>query len=305
MAATEVFTGTIFHSLKPTLEAILDDKTDGVEAGAVYKNYCDLTAQKSNYDDVLEMGGPGLAAEKTEGGEMPTGTMTEGTLTRFYARTFALKMIITEETIEDGKYPEVINLAKRLKRAMYKTIEVDCALMLSRGFNTSFVGGDSQPLWSASHTLPQGGTYSNLMAVPAAPSRAAAIDAVTQVKKYPGHDGLLGDDFKIQSIVCPVDQWAVWKSIIGSEKAPEPGNFNEINVINGLNWEVYPVVYWNTTTTNYAFLTDQEGGMCFRSRRKPRSRNWVDNSLENMTYGISARWARGWSDGRATLGVQA
>lgn len=303
--AGEVFTGTIFHSLKPTLESIIDDKTDGLEGKLLYKKYCDLETQKSNYDDVLEMAGPGYATEKPEGQEMSTGTMTEGTLTRYYARTFALKMIITEETVEDAKYPEVINLARRLKRAMYKTMDVDAALMLVRGFNAANVGGDGQPLWSASHTLPFGGTYSNLMSVPAAPSRAAAIDAVTQVKKFPGHDGIPGDDYKITSVLCPVDQWAVWDGIVGSEKAPEPGNFNEINVINKLRWDIIPIVYWNTTTTNYAFLTDAEGGLNFRSRRKPRSRTWVDNSLENMTYGISARWARGWSDGRSTLGVNA
>lgn len=302
---SEIFLSTVAHSLKNTLESILDDKTDGIEGGLLYKKYCESVNQKDYFEDVLEMGGPGLASEKTEGAEMSTGSITEGTLTRYIVRTFGLKLIVTEETMEDSKYPEVLNLAKRLKRAMFKTQEIDAALMLQRGFNTGFAGGDGLPLWSASHTLPNGGTYSNVMATPAAPSRAAAIDAVTAVAKFPGHDGILGDNYTIEKIVCPVDQWAVWAGIINSEKAPEPGNFNEVNVIHGMGWEIIKNTYWSNTTTNYAFLTNAEGGMNFRTRRKPRSRTWVDNSLENMTYGISARWARGWSDGRSTLGVQA
>lgn len=300
-----IFTGTVFHTLKNNLDAVHMDTTDGVANNLLYKQYCELKKQKDHYDDELEVAGPGLASEKPEGQEMATGTIREGTVTRFIARTYALKMNITEETMEDGRYPEVINLSRHNKRAMYKTQEVDAALMLVRGFNTSYPGSDGVCMWSASHPLAGGGTMSNLMATPVAPSRAAVFDAQTQVSKYVGRDGLIGDNYKLEKIVCPVDQKFVWMGIVGSTHAPEPGQFNEINVVNKMGLEVVPVVYWNNTTTAYAFLTDAGGGMCFRTRRKPRTNSWAENSLEAMTHSISARWARGWENPRASLGVNA
>ena len=302
---TAVFTGIVFHTLKNTLDAVHMDESDGIRSGLIYKKYCELKKQKDQYDDELEMAGPGLASEKPEGQEMSTGTIREGTLTRYYARTWALKMNITQETMEDGKYPEAINLAKYNKRAMYKTQEVDTALMLVRGFNTTYPGSDGVPMWSASHPLAIGGTFSNVMATPVAPSRAAVIDAETQVAKYPGRDGLIGEQYSLKKIICPVDQRRVWEGIVGSTHAPEPGQFNEINVVNKMDLEIVPVVYWSTTTTNYAFMTDAGGGMCFRTRRAPSTDSWTENSQLVMTHSISARWARGWENPRATLGVQA
>lgn len=301
-----IFTGVVASSLKATLDAVHMDKMDGLEAKLIYKKYCDQKKQTDHFDDELEMVGPGLASEKPEGQEMSTGTIKEHTVTRFFVRTWALKMNITEETIEDNRYPEVVNLTRYNKRAIYKTMDIDAANMLVRGFNTAFPGSDGLPLWSASHTLGTGGTYSNVMAVPAAPSRAAIIDAQTQVSKYPGYDGLLGENFQLKKVVCPVDQKFIWLGIIKSTHAPEPGQFNEINVVNSeMDIEVVPVVHWNTTTTNYAFLTDADGGMQFRTKRKPRSDTWVENSQMVMTHAISARWGRGWVNGRSTLGVQA
>src|SRR5689334_4682382 len=98
-------------------------------------------------------------------------------------------------------------------------------------FNTSFVGGDGLPLASASHTLPQGGTFSNTLAVPQSPSVAAVIVATTQAKKLPGHDGIT-EGYEPKCIGCPVDQWAAWSVILNSTHKPEPGEFNATNVVN-------------------------------------------------------------------------
>jgi hypothetical protein len=301
MAGT-VFESTIANTLKDTLETIIDDKTDGYASGLLMKKWLEETTMKDAYEDDLEMGGPGLASEKAEGTEIPLGTLREGYITRYNARTFALKLIVTEEAMEDCKYDKVIQAAKRLKRAMYKTIDIDATNILVRMFNSSYVGGDGQPLCSSSHTLPHGGTFSNQLATPMSPSRMAVIIASTQAQLLPGHDGIT-EGYELKRVVCPVNQWAVWRGIVGSTHAPEAGNFNEINVVNSdLSLEVVPVKYWTNTTTNWAIFTDCENGVNMRFRRKPRSKTWVDNDNEQMKYAISARWARGWSDPRCVIG---
>lgn len=257
-----------------------------------------------NWEDDLETAGPGFATEFGEGTELPAGTLREGYLTRYIARKFGQKLIITEEALEDTKYERVLDAARRLKRAMWKTADMDATLMLVRATNTSYVGGDGLPLASASHTLANGGTFSNTMSTPMSPSVPAITVARSAVMKYPGHDGIT-EGYDFEKVVCPVEQWAVWEGLTKSSMAPEPGNFAEINVVKPLDLKVVPLRFWTNTSTNYCYITDCDNGVNFRWRRRPRSRTWVDNDNEVMKYGISARWARGWTDPRCVHFVNA
>ena len=90
-----------------------------------------------------------------------------------------------------------------------------------------------------------------------------------------------------------------------SPKAPEAGQFNQINVVYRLNLDVVPNHFWNNTTTNWACLTSCDSKINIKWRRKPRNKSWVDNGQEQMLYAISARWARGCSDPRAIFGSEA
>lgn len=295
---SEVFTGTTFHMLKRTLRAVIMDKTSGLKS--YMSRFCNESTTDENYVDDLETGGPGLASEKTEGEQMSTGTMREGYLTRYQVRTFALRMVITREAMEDNKYPAAIKLAPRLTRAMMKTWDIDATNLLVRATNTSYVGGDGQPLASASHTLPGGGTFSNTLATPMSPSRSAMIVLRSAVKKLPGHDGVTDGMINITKIVCPTEQESAWEVIVGSPKAPEAGEFNALNVVNQ-KMNITDIVanpYWSNTTTNWGVTTDQDNGLNFIWRRKPDSSDWVDNDHQTYKYAISARWTRGWSDPR-------
>lgn len=304
MAGVPVFTSTIADGLKLTLDETVDDSLTNYKAKAVFPKWMTQSGMEDNYEDDLEMGGPGLAAEKSEGAEMVAGGIQEGALTRYIARTFALKLVITEEAVEDNKYPAIISAASRLGRAMYKTADIDATNILARAVNASFAGGDGQPLASAIHTLPGGGTFSNLMAVPMAPSRIAVATGTSQMRKFPGHDGII-EGAEPMHAICPQEQWYIWDGLTMSEKAPEPGAFNEINVVKGLLGDTVPVKYWTNTTTNWALKSDADNGFKWKWRRKPRNRSWVDNDQELMKYGISARWSRGWSDPRCVLFVNA
>lgn len=301
-----VSTSVIARSLKNTLEQIVTDTSDKLESEAVFPRWMDVMGMKDHYEDDLEVGGPGLASEFGEGAEMPLGTIREGYVERYIARKFGLKIIVTEEALEDGKYKQVINAAKRCKRALWKTADVDAALLLIRAENASYTFGDGVSLASASHTLPDGSTFSNTMATPLSPSRGAVIEAWTAVRKLPGHDGVVTDNLRLKDVICPVDQGPTWDVIMGSSKAPEAGQYNAINVVSQ-NYKLGKVenVYWDTTTTNYAYRTTAENGFSFRWRRKPRSRSWGDNDQELTKWGISARWARSISDKRGVYFVGA
>lgn len=300
----EVFQGTIYHTLKKVLDNIVDDPTDGLESGMCMPKIMDVSSTDEAYVDDLELGGPGLVQVKGEGGAMQVGLMKEGIVKRYIPVAYALKMMISEEAMEDSKYPEAIKLGRRLKRAMYKTVEYSCGTFLGRVFNTAFPGADNVALASATHPLPNGGTFSNLMATPMSPSRAAMIIATTQLRKMVGHDGLI-QGYQPKKIICPQDQWAAWAGVVDSAKAPEPGAFNEINVINRMDLEVVPNPFWTSSTTNWIVKSDADNGFRWIWRKRPVSKSWTDNNLSVMFYGISARWDLGMSDPRGIVGVNA
>lgn len=298
-----VFSGTLWNTLKNTLDLVVMDKQDGLEGKAQFSQYFDVSKMSDQYEDDLEVAGPGLASDKPEGTEIALGQIREGTLTRYLARGFGLKVIITEELMEDSKYPEAIRAALHLKRAMWKTADVDAALVLVRAENTAYPGGDGLCLANSAHTIPGGGTFSNTMATPMTASRAAVITARANVAQLPGLDGVR-EGYELEKVIFPVAQISTWEGIVGSDKVPESNN-NEINVIKKMSLELVPVTQWTNTDTNFAFGTSCPDGLRWKWRRKPRSRTWVENNNEVAMHSISARWARGWTNPRAIYFVGA
>lgn len=299
-----VFRSDIAQAIEETLDEVITDKTDGVEAKAVFPKWMKVGRMTKAIKDDLEVGGPGLLHEKPEGQDTAMGNIVEGYITRYLSRTFGRRIAITEEAIEDNEYDRVLNATGRLKRGAWKTFDYEATKVLIRGFNTAFPGGDGLPLWSASHTLPHGGVFSNLFATPMSPSRAAFVVGRALTAKYPSQDGLIEGE-EIEKVVCPVEQQSEWEMLTMSPKAPEPGEFNAINVLERANITVVPVKYWTTTTTNWAFITGCPYGIQFLWRRKLKSASWVENAATIMQYQVTARFATGWSDPRSTLGSNA
>jgi len=292
-----VTTSSAFKTLKATLDKIITDKTDGVEKNLYYPKYMKVESMSDNYVDELENGGPGLATGKAEGQALDVGNLFEGYNTRYYARKFGLIMQITEELDEDGKYnDQYIDASRRLKRALYKSVEVDCAQILNRATNTAYIGGDGLSLANSAHTIPGAGTFSNTLATPFSPSRAAMIVVAQNLMNMPGHDGVI-EGYKPEKVICPTSLWGAWSGILGSDKVPESPN-NETNVVADLGMgKVIEVPFWTGSTTNWGVLTSA-GRFKLKWRRKPKSRTWYDEPTEVINHGTSARWARGWSDPR-------
>jgi hypothetical protein len=298
---SEIFTSTAALALKETLEGIDTDEHGSEGSKAVFTKWMNVKNMEDNYIEFYEVAGSGLAGEKPEGESIPVGTIYEGPLTRFNARTYGQRMIVSDEALEDLKYDKVIMAAKRNNRSLWKLADFDATLVLVRATSTSFVGGDGQPLASTSHVLPGGGTYSNMLATAMSPSKASLVIAQAQLMQQVGHDGLI-DGVEAKKAVFPVQQWGVWREILGSTNDPTPGAFNAINPINrDLNITPVPVKYWTNTTTNWALITDADLGLMWFWRRKPKSNTWVTEDKTMMNYAITARWSRGWVNPRAVL----
>lgn len=298
--AGAVFTSSIAKSLKKTLNTIVDDKKNNNRSRLIAPKWVKMGSMEDQFVDDVEYAGGGLVAVKPEGGELQPIVMKEGATTRYLAQTFGAVMNISEEADEDAKYPEVIDLAMRLDRSMYKTIDTDITLVLARATDANFIGGDAVSLASTAHPLPASGTFSNTLVTPMSPSPELVSVVWSTLAVLPGHDGNI-EGYDIEKVVYPPAQHFAWLTVLKSKLNPEAGNFAAVNIVNsGLDYEIQPVCnkYWQNTTTNCGFITSADNGIQFKYRRKPTGRSWVDNNTQVMKFSITARWSRLWSDPR-------
>lgn len=296
-------TAKIFRLLRKTLDKVITDDTDGIQADAVFPKFCDVQEMDHAYSDETELAGPGLVSEKPEGTEIALGSINMGFQKRYIAGTWALKLHITQEAIEDNKYPEAVPLARMLKRSIWDTADVCAALMLARASNTNYVGGDGVPLASASHTLPGGGTFSNTMAVPMSPSNMALSLARAAIATMPALNGIRRP-LKAEKVVFPIEQQSIWDVLLGSDKSPEPGQFNAMNIAKKMNLTPVAVHHWTNTQTNWGLITNVEDGLKFKWRIRPESRSWMDNDNTTMKYATRGRWTTGWTNARGFYFVE-
>lgn len=307
MAGAQITLGTIFQSLKETLDGIITDKDSGSERTS-YKKWVKIKPMSDSWVDYLEMGGPGFLAQKSEHSEMAAGIVQEGYKKRFQAVTYALQLVISREAIEDKKYEDAVMLTKRLKRSAEKTKDMLFTGMLVDGWNTAEALADGQPLFSASHTLPDGGTYSNTLATPLTPSVTAYSTVRSAARKLPDHAGLT-EGYEPVRVLCPTEQEGTWEEILFSTKRPDSGNYAAINIANrdlsGNKNVLVPLRFWDNTTTNWCIQTDYEMGACMTERKPVKAVSWVDAGHMSLHEGLYTRFDYGVIDGRAFYGSQA
>jgi hypothetical protein len=296
-----VTTSTEYRSLKATLDSIITDPAESGKSSLIYPKYMKVKTMGDNWEEDAEVADELLLQEKAEGATASVGSIQEGFSKRYISRTMARHLHVAEEAIEDSKYDKYINGSKRLLRNAYKTQDLDATNLLILSTSSTQLGGDGVALGSASHTLPYGGTWSNIADVYQTPSRAALIAAITKAGKYPGINGQTEGN-EIETIVHPLAQWATWEGILKSGMVPE-SNANEINVVGpkGSKGGIKHVAikYLDaSTTTLWGAVTDADDGIQWRNRKPVSSRTWVDNDADVMKYGVRYRATKGWSNAR-------
>lgn len=292
----------VFDTLAKTLRGIVDDGGMPAQKSVISEVYQMETSTKA-YEDYQEYSGPPYIGEKDEGEGMTVLEMLRGYGTRIQMRTYAAEITATEETIDDCQYGDVIRCARYLKEAADNTRELDGAMTFGRAFNTDYVMGDHQPLCSATHTLPDGRTWSNVMATPEAPSYRALNIARASVRLFPTHSGIRSG-LRLTKIVHPPEQDNAWDAILLSTLAPYAGNFNEINVIREKDSSLRHVSMLQlvNTSTNWFGMTNNSVGIKWFTRKALRSGTEIDERRGRLTYWIKERRGRGPVDARCVYG---
>lgn len=288
----------LFKTLKPTLDSITSESTNVTEYA--YGKIVTGSKMKHGYSEHLEVAGTTFLVEKPQGATTVDEKIILGKTVRIFPKTFAKKVIITMEALDDCQFvDDVLKPAKRLQASAKKTRDIDCAGLIINSTNTAVTGGyDGLTLANASHALTAGGTQSNIASVYATPSIQALMLMRAALGQMKGPNGLL-DPRVAKKLVCSLIQEDVWKTILGTEKVTG-SNFNDINIVREYKLDLVAIPWLDASSqTQWGAITDAEEGLMCEEKGKIDKSTWVDNDRDVINYKVKYRLGLGWANWRA------
>lgn len=284
--------------LWPGIQAIFGTKYR--ELPKEYSRIFDIRRSTKAYEKVTEATGLGMASVKAEGASIVYDSPATGPANVFTHVTYGLGYIITREAEEDNQYQEVAEAnAAALPWSMRATKETVHANVLNRAFNSSYVGGDGQPLLSASHPTANG-TQSNLLTA-ADFSESALEDALTVINTAKNSAGLPIAARAVRLIVGPGQIFNVTRILEAEGRVGSANNDPNAVKLLGLVPEVV-VNHYLDDPDAWFIQTDVPNGLISYQRRALALEKDEDFDTENRKHKATERYSAGWGDPRAVYG---
>jgi hypothetical protein len=284
----------LLKELLPGLNALfgLEYKTYGEEHKEIY----DTETSERSFEEETKLSGFSAAPVKAEGAAIAYDNAQEAWTARYNHETIALGFSITEEAVEDNLYDSLSKrYTKALARAMAYTKQVKAASVLNNGFSTNYVGGDGQPLFSASHPLITGGVNSNRLT--ASDLNETSLEAaVIQIAGWTDERGLL-IAAKPNKLIVPPALMFTAKRLLDTELRVATAD-NDINALKAMGSIPggYTVNHFLTDTNAWFLTTDVPNGMKHFVRTPLANSMDGDFDTGNVRYKSRERYSFGWSD---------
>ena len=250
------------------------------------------------------MTGFGLVPRKYEGQGTTYDSEVQGFVTRYTHIAYSLGYIVTKEELDDNLYEQVSKRrSAALAMSFRQTKENIAANIYNRAFNSTYLGGDAQPLCATAHPNTTGGTWANTPTVQVDLSEAALEDATISLMGMTNDRGLLINVMP-RSLIVHRNNWYNANRILKSVYTPGSAN-NDINVLKATNALPEGIVmnHYLTVPGAWFLRTNIMNGMKYYSRVGIMFDQ--DNDFDTMNAKAKGyeRYSFGWTDPRAVWGV--
>lgn len=294
---------TDFRSI---VEPILNECFDGVydqradEWSTVFR---EQTGIPRAYHEEPVLYGFGAAPELPDG--TPVTYQQGGVLfmQRYVYKVYGLAFALTKVLVEDGDHIRVGQVfAKHLAQSLVETKETLCANVLSRGFNSSYAGGDGVSLSNASHPIVNG-TFSNVLTTSANLSQTSLEQMLIQIRQAVDNNG---KKIRLQPKKLVVAPGNVFQAEVLLKSVLRTGTANnDINPVKsiGLLPEGASVISRLTSNTAWWVQTDAPEGLKLMMRRTLEKTMEGDFETDSMRYKATERYIPGWTDPRSVWGT--
>ena len=292
--------------LEPGLNALFGMSYDTYDRE--YEEIFSIEDSQRAFEEEVLITGFGSAPVKTEGQGVSFDTASEGFTARYTHDTVALAFSLTDEAVEDQLYDSLgRRYVKALARSMANTKEVKGADVLNNAFNTSFAGGDGQPMISTAHPLAGGGTLANRAVTMADLNETSLEDALIDISTFTDDRGLT-ISVQATKLIVPPQLVFVADRILNSQQRVGTAD-NDINAIKntGVLPGGYTVNHYLTDPDAYFLLTsvtESGEGLKMFQRTAMETSMEPDFSTGNIRYKARERYSFGFSDWRGIFGSQ-
>jgi hypothetical protein len=292
----------LLKELLPGLNALFG--LEYASYGEEHKELFEVETSERSFEEETKLSGFNAAPVKNEGQAIAYDNAQEAWTARYNHETIALGFSITEEAIEDNLYDSLSKrYTKALARAMAYTKQVKAAAIINNGFNSQYVGGDGQALFSTAHPLVSGGTNSNTFSTSPDLNETSLEAATIQIAGWTDERGLL-IAAKPRKLVVPPNQMFVAKRLLDTELRVGTSD-NDINALKSMGTisEGFKVNHFLTDTHGYYILTDVPNGLKMFERTPLQNSMDGDFDTGNVRYKSRERYSFGWSDPLGAFGV--
>jgi len=294
---------TDFRSI---VEPILNESFDGVydqRADEWEQVFREEMGIPRNYHEEPVLYGFGAAPQLPDG--TPVSYQQGGVLflKRYVYQVYGLAFALTKVLVEDGDHVRLGQIyAKHLAQSLVETKELLCANVLNYAFNSSYAGGDGVALNSNAHPIVNG-TFSNILATPAALSQTSVEQMLIQIRQAVDNNQKKIRLQPLKLVAAPGNVFqaeVILKSVLRTGTAN-----NDINPVKsiGLMPEGAAVISRLTSATNWWIQTDAPEGMKLMMRRGLEKTMEGDFETDSMRYKATERYIPGFTDPRALFGT--
>lgn len=269
-----------------------------------YVDLYDVLSSNKAYEQDVQITGFGLAPVKGQGSAVTYDSEMQGWVSTYAHVAYGLGYIVTYEELQDNLYKEVATRrAKANAFSMRQTIENVGAFLYNNAFvGTYFTMPDGQPLISAAHVNPSGGTFSNALTPGADLSEVALEDICIQIMQTTQDRGLLISNMP-QSLHIPPAEWFNANRVLKSVLQSHTGN-NAINVLKATN--AFPqgikLNHYFTNANAWFVRTNIPNGMQMFWRNRPSFDQDNDFDTKNAKAASYMRFSVGCTDPRGIYG---
>ncbi len=248
-----------------------------------YTDLYEVDTSEKAYEQDIELTGFDIAPIKPETQPASFDSEVQGAITTTAHIAYALGYIVSFEELSDNLYEQVAsNRAKSNAFAMRQTVENVAAFLYNNALTTTyFTTGDGAALASASHVLPLGGNYSNILSTAADLSEVGLEDMVIQVYGAQNNRGLQ-INLMPKSLIVPRQLWftanRVLKSVMQSNT--QSNNINVLKATNAIP-EGIKMNHYLTDATTWFMRTNCPNGMKFYWRHRPDLMQDNDSDTRN------------------------
>lgn len=265
---------------------------------AEWSQIFDKQTSTKAWEDLVEVGGFGIAPVKTEGAPIQYDTDAEGYKSRLTHTVYALGYMVTREEMEDGQYAPVSKKrGRKLGKSMRTTAEIVHANILNRSTSGSYLGGDGVSLLSTAHPT-AAGNQANKLTVDADLTEASLEDMRTLIETAKDRRGLPIVLRGAKLVVAPGAQFNAERIINSTLRSGTPNN--DANVNRG----VFDIVvnHYLTDPDAWYVTTDADDGLVSMWRREVELEQDNDFDTENLKAKATMRFLAGWGDWRGVYG---